>query len=353
MFPGVGLAAFHTDVLESAKDTAVYFRSSPFGAKGHMHANQNAFNLSRRGEPIFYSTGYYTTFADAHSLSSNRHSRAHNTILVNGGGQAFGHEGYGWIKRYAHGHEISYVCGDATMAYQMPVDKQFLGLLAAAGIPASRETGFGDAKLKQFERHLLLVRPDIVIIYDVLEAAEDSDWTLLLHSMRAPQLAEDGQVFLETDKNRVRTQVQGSGQLVSALTDKFHVAPVDTLKKYGAMPDQYHLSFAAAEKSARVRFLTVVQLGDAGAELPDVVAGGRGVLNVGGVRIAAELDVSKPAALRVETDASSLLVNAWPAMVRDHATPLSAGTATLLVETRGNTPSLTVAPNRAPAFGAR
>jgi hypothetical protein len=100
VFRGVGLAALHTDVLDSSRDTAVYFRSSPFGAKGHMHANQNAFNLSRRGEPLFYSTGYYTSFGDAHSMSSYRHTRAHNTILVNGCGQAFGHEGYGWIKRH-------------------------------------------------------------------------------------------------------------------------------------------------------------------------------------------------------------------------------------------------------------
>ena len=76
MFAGVGLAALHTDVLNSARDTAVYFRSSPFGAKGHMHANQNAFNLSRRGEPLFYSSGYYTSFGDPHSLSSYRHTRA-------------------------------------------------------------------------------------------------------------------------------------------------------------------------------------------------------------------------------------------------------------------------------------
>jgi hypothetical protein len=87
LFPGVGLAALHTDVLNSSRDTAVYFRSSPFGAKGHMHANQNAFNLSRRGEPLFYSTGYYTSFADAHSMSSYRHTLAHNTILVNGRGR--------------------------------------------------------------------------------------------------------------------------------------------------------------------------------------------------------------------------------------------------------------------------
>ena len=350
MFPGVGLAAFHTDVLASAQDTAVYFRSSPFGAKGHMHANQNAFNLSRRGEPVFYSTGYYTTFADAHSLSSYRHTRAHNAILVNGCGQAFGHEGYGWIKRYASGREISYVCGDATRAYQMPVDRQFLGLLADAGIPANRENGFGDAQLRLFERHLLLVRPDLVVVYDVLEASEDSDWTILLHAMRPPLLAPDGELSLDTGTNRARVRVVGSGPLRPGLTDRFHVTPVDSLQKYSAMPAQYHLSYASAGKSRRMRFLTVIQLGDSGAELPRLDAGAGGAITVGDVRIAAELDDAKPAALAVESGTSSLFVNSWPSQVRGEAVPPADGRTTLLLEGGRTVPTITVAPNRPPVF---
>ena len=262
MFAGVGLAALHTDVLNSARDTAVYFRSSPFGAKGHMHANQNAFNLSRRGEPLFYSSGYYTSFGDPHSLSSYRHTRAHNAILVNGCGQAFGHEGYGWIKRFAHGQEISYVCGDATMAYRPTVDKQFLDMLAKSGIAPTPENGFGDARLKLFKRHLILIRPDTLVVYDVLESEVASDWTLLLHTMKPPTLDPSGRLSLDTNKNAAVGFVTGSGVLKAALSDQFHTKPEDTLKKYSATPNQYHVNFQSVEKSQTMRFLTVIQMAD-------------------------------------------------------------------------------------------
>ena len=312
MFAGVGLAALHTDVLNSARDTAVYFRSSPFGAKGHMHANQNAFNLSRRGEPLFYSSGYYTSFGDPHSLSSYRHTRAHNAILVNGCGQAFGHEGYGWIKRFAHGQEISYVCGDATMAYRPTVDKQFLDMLAKSRIAPTPENGFGDARLKLFERHLILIRPDTLVVYDVLESEVASDWTLLLHTMKPPTLDPSGRLSLDTNKNAAVGFVTGSGALKAALSDQFHTKPEDTLKKYSATPNQYHVNYQSVEKSQAMRFLTVIQMADSGAPALPVVAEGSGTFTVGPIRIHAELDTGKPARLSAEARSSSLFINSWP-----------------------------------------
>jgi hypothetical protein len=215
VFYGTGEAAMHTDVLNSGDNTAVYFRSSPFGAKGHMHANQNCFNISRKGEPLFYSSGYYTTFADPHSLTSYRHTRAHNGILVNGFGQSFGHEGYGWIKRFINGAQLSYVCGDATMAYRPMVDEQFLELNSKNNIQQTPEFGFGDAKLKLFERHMIFVHPATLIVYDVLESEEPAEWSFLLHSMKKPELDDHGILMLNTGMNYAEVRVMGSGALAS------------------------------------------------------------------------------------------------------------------------------------------
>ena len=89
---------------------------------------------------------------------------------MNGCGQAFGHEGYGWIKRHLHGRLLSYVCGDASRAYRPVTDGQFKDLLEKNGIPQNTASGFGDSGLKKYERHLVFVRPDIVVVYDVLQA---------------------------------------------------------------------------------------------------------------------------------------------------------------------------------------
>ncbi len=349
VFRGVGLAALHTDVLDSSRDTAVYFRSSPFGAKGHMHANQNAFNLSRRGEPLFYSTGYYTSFGDAHAMSSYRHTRAHNAILVNGCGQAFGHEGYGWIKRDLDTGPISYVCGDATTAYRQTVDRQFLDMLKESGIAPTRENGHGDGQLRLFERHLLLIRPDTVVVYDVLEAAASSDWSLLLHAMVKPELRGPGEIRLTNGRSVVDGVVVGSQPLKDGLTDQFWSPPVDSRKKYKEMPNQYHLSFTTEGSSTAMRFLTVLSMADRDATPEPVVRGvDRGEFSVGGIIIQAELDRAKPARLAVQTASAALHVNEWPGEVFGRKTDPSDGESSLLVENCSGEVSFHLSNNQSP-----
>lgn len=312
VFYGVGLAAMHTDLFNPANNTAVYFRSSPFGAKGHMHANQNCFNISRKGERIFYSTGYYTTFADPHSLTSYRHTRAHNGILIDGCGQAFGHEGYGWIKRFIDGDELSYVCGDATMAYRPTVDKQFLELNSKNGIGNTPEYGFGDGELKLFERHLVFLKPGIVVIYDILESGKPRTWSWLLHSMKEPVLQTSGQLDLHTGKTDARCTVVGTVSLKHELTDKFYSPAIDYKKKYRATPDQYHINYTTTDKIGSMRYLAVLQLGDKGVQFPEIEQTATGEYRIGEYLIKAALDTSKPAFLEVRGQNSTIYVNTGP-----------------------------------------
>ena len=307
VFVGVGAAAMHTDVLHPAENTAVFFRSSPFGAKGHMHANQNSFNISRKGERLFYPTGYYTSFADPHSLTSYRHTRAHNTILVNGCGQAFGHEGYGWIKRHLHGRLLSYVCGDASRAYRPVTDGQFKDLLEKNGIAQDSASGFGDSGLKKYERHLVFVRPDIVVVYDVLQAENPSVWTMLLHTVEKSSLADSLALQLNTERSVARADVFGSVPLRAELTDKFFSPAVDFKKKYkNGTPLQYHASFSNAAKVRNMRFLTVIRMSDKGSDLCPLVCTGKGKWTVGNVSIEAQLDAGKLVMLKVECGTSRL-----------------------------------------------
>ncbi|WP_320969380.1 DUF4962 domain-containing protein [Bacteroides nordii] len=310
VFYGVGLGALHTTVLNPATDATVFFRSSPFGAKGHMHANQNSFNISRKGERLFYSTGYYTSFSDPHALSSYRHTRAHNTILVNGCGQAFGHEGYGCIKRHIEGESLSYICGDATPAYHPTVDKQFIGMCSENGIEQTAEHGFADAKLKKFERHLTFVRPDIVIIYDVLESENPSDWSFLLHTVQPSILSAQGELSLATKRSQARANVYGSSELKSEWTDQFHSPAIDFKKKYkNGVPLQYHATYTNRQKTDKMRFLAIIRLSDEGVEPLTVESKGKNQWKVGNVDIEAEMDNSKPARAVIKYKGNTLSIN--------------------------------------------
>ena len=303
-----GMAAMHSDIYNVPEGTSVYFRSSPFGAKGHMHANQNCFNIARRAERIFYSTGYYTSFADPHSMTSYRHTRASNTILVNGCGQAFGHEGYGFVKRWLSNDDMTYICGDATAAYKPTTDKQFLSMNAGAGVKETKEFGVGDAKLKLFERHLVYLRPDVVVVYDVLESEQDCDWTFLLHTMKnqVPAIDDSGTLRVNTSKNTACVNVFGSMPVKSSWTDKFFSPAIDFLEKYGENPDQHHISYTSDGKSKAMRFLAVIQLADNGEVLSAAVPDKSGKIVLGDIQIDAEMDVAKPAGMKVKTGNSVL-----------------------------------------------
>ena len=319
VFYSTGLAAMHTDIKNVDKGTSVYFRSSPFGAKGHMHANQNSFNIARKGERIFYSSGYYTSFADPHSMTSYRNTRASNTILVNDCGQAFGHEGYGFIKRFLAGKEITYVCGDATAAYKPTTDKQFLTMNAENGIKETQAYGVGDSKLKLFERHLAFIRPNLIVIYDVLESEQDCNWTFLLHTMKdqQPTIEKSGTLRVVTPLNTACVNVFGSSFIQPFCTNQFFSPAIDFKKKYKEVPNQYHISYKTAKKSKRMRYLAILQLGENGDKLTPIHPNHKGEIRLGDITISAEMSPTKPAKMNIKTTKTSLDVQPTKTILKD------------------------------------
>jgi hypothetical protein len=87
----------------------------------------------------------------------------HNGILVDGKGQLFGPDDYGWIARFLGGTTLCYTVGDATMAYGRDGTKDATGL-------------------RRFKRHMLFLYPDIVVIYDELKAGHPVTWDWIIHS---------------------------------------------------------------------------------------------------------------------------------------------------------------------------
>ena len=156
VFPNTGWALLHTD-LTGKEDVFLAFKSSPYGSISHSHADQNSFVLSRGNRRLLTDSGYYAGYGTPHHLGFYKHSKAHNTILVDGRGQMINEsKAAGRITRFAHTGEIDYVCGDAQAAY---------GLL-----------------LRRFDRHVVFLRPNVFIILDDIEAEEPARIDWLLHA---------------------------------------------------------------------------------------------------------------------------------------------------------------------------
>lgn len=319
-FGDVGLVVMHTDITKAANNMMLNFRAGPYGSEGHTHPAQNAFTLAYGGEQLFWRTGYYNG-GGLHNVYSYKCSRAHNTIMADGLVQSFHQSAYAWIARFATGEKLSYTLGDASHAYvpthhyfsipyrpDLQAGKVEMRRNWKEAIPAN---GFGDAGVTRFRRHMVMLRPHHVLIYDELEAKKPITWTFQLHSqVEMQRLGESwfktaNKHALGTAKLFCATPVKG------AITDQFKGIPVDEEnKRNGQNPPNWHATITTQDRLPATRFLTVLEVtpGKGLSAVPvDLTSQGKGrsQIRVGDYVVTAELDPSKPSFLEVHDNAGT------------------------------------------------
>ena len=328
-FQDTGLIMARTTGCEGSNTLRVAFRSSPYGSFNHMHSCQNAFNLFYGGERLFANSGYYVAMADEHAKNWYRDTRGHNTIRLDGQSQTRSPEGYGWIPRYIDGDRVTYWAGDASNAY-------------------------GDAGLTRYRRHIALLDPNIVVIYDDLEADHAAEWTWQLHAHLKLTYNRRQQTFKTSN-------AQGPGTLVFASSSAFDVVVGDAFdppavnwggKTYRgeaveAFPKRWHGS-VVTRPIPSVRFLSIVT---AGARQPAVRHLKDGSRRVGRWKIEAEMDADQPTRLLITSTQAdtALAVNIPETSFRGRT--LRARNAAVLVEGTSTKRSVDQLPAAAKALG--
>lgn len=278
------------------------FRSSPFGSGSHTHSNQNAFNIHYNGIPVYRSAGYYLNFGDAHNLMSYRHTRAHNTILVDGIGQPYTTRAYGQITRMLEGENIIYALGDASNAYcgisEYPM---WAENFSRAGIAQTPENGFGETPLTKFFRHVIILDKDIVVLYDEMEAEKKVRWDWLLHSPVRFDIRDNTLItHHETGGFKATARLGCSQSCTYSQTNDFIEPPVERLAIRGERLNNYWHLKATFQPSKSNRILTVITIEPDGKEKYTVTGNlHSGNIQVGGWHISAELNVSKPASIMI------------------------------------------------------
>ena len=248
-FRDVGVVAMHTDLAHTENDLMVAMRSSPYGSYGHMLADQNTFNILYGGNRLFYHSGYKISMQDPHRLEWYKHTKSHNGILVNGQGQPYSVEAFGWLPRFLQGDRLAYAAGDASHAYE------------------SDETG-EDVGVRKFRRHLLLLKPDIIVIYDELEAEQAAGWSWVVHSPQSIRL-DTAQSLLSAQLPAAFGQVKlwGSVPLEWQITNKFEVPAINWREQKNAEGElkgyedtDWHVTATTRTKTQQMRFLAVFQV---------------------------------------------------------------------------------------------
>ena len=295
-YKDIGEVVIHSDLEYIEDNISLSFRSSTFGSGSHTLADQNSFNILYGGKEVYYHSGYYLNFSDAHNLMSYRHTRAHNTILIDGIGQPFSTKGYGMIMRAGSGNNISYCLGDASNAYNgISDDELWINAFEKAGISQTPEFGFGCTPLTKYRRQMLMLHPNIILIYDELEASSSVKWEWLLHSKSKFNI--EGSTFSSRTEN--------GGTAVAYMfcehsvnitqTDKF-IVPPSTISG-SDYPNQWHLT-AIVEGKPECRFLTIVQILDSGKSALNVIYN-NGCIECGQWKIDVNLSCDKPEKLLI------------------------------------------------------
>lgn len=306
-FKDCGEMIANSNLKDYKHNISLSFRSSPFGSGSHTHSNQNAFNLHYGGKAIYHAVGHYMNFSDKHNLLSYRHTRAHNTMLIDGIGQPFTTRAYGNIVRMFNGEHISYALGDASNAYcgisEYPMWKENF---AKQSLEQSRENGFGETPLKKYLRHIFLLHPNIVVIYDELEAEKEVRWDWLLHSPVKFDIDEKNAILTTRDEegNFVSTaQLFCEQKSKITQTDEYLAAPNEKNAVRGENFTKPWSLTASFESSKKNRILTVIQVEANGCKKLEISRSGN-QLQCGNWTIQAELDSKRPASLYVHDNKS-------------------------------------------------
>lgn len=220
-FRDIGIVNMHTDLLNPKNDLHVALRSSPYGTFGHNLASHNAINVIYQGDYLFVPFGHRHG-GEKNSVACYRHSRGHNTVLLDGKGQPLSPEAYGWIPRHLEGNKIIYACGDASNAYDAaPFDRE-TGAFTSAGLKVDDHISRGD--MERFRRHTLLLGNSLVLVYDELEAKKPVRWDWMLHCRRTLKVHEN---VLTVENVNAEVTVIGTTPMTVQIKDRPMFMPIN------------------------------------------------------------------------------------------------------------------------------
>ncbi len=171
VFQGIGVAVLNTTLLNSAENVQVRFKSSPMGRQSHGHDPHNSFTLNAYGDALLVNCVYRDWHGSPFHTRWCWSTQAHNALLVNGEGQKpHSPDPLGRIVAWDFQKGADYVAGDATEAYE--------------------------GKLRRFVRHIVFVKPHVVVIVDEVEATKPSTFQWMLHALSEFTVDESKQTLL-------------------------------------------------------------------------------------------------------------------------------------------------------------
>ena len=281
LFRGTGQAALNTTLLSADDDVQVIFKSSPMGTRSHGNAGNNSFVLWAYGQRLLIRTGHYYLYGGPHHRDWVWSTRSLNNVTVDGQGQVKrSHTAKGEITAFKTTPSIDVVVGEAADAYRV------------------REDGKERRLLDRFTRAILFVKPELVIVFDRLQAPRPSSFEYWLHAVN--EFSVDGQRKIETRAGDVACAIDilAPQGLTFSQTDQYDPNPWPQIKTR-----EWHLTAATPSKSDACQFVALYRPHRVDQPVP---RGARLKPIDGGYLLTAELSDGKILALLPTDDSARL-----------------------------------------------
>jgi hypothetical protein len=228
-FPSIGWAAMHSS-LSDPNRLSIFFKSSPYGSYNHSHADQNSFVVNHRGRRLAIASGYYDDYGTKHWHEWYKQTRSTNAITFDGGqGQGESDKAFaGEIVRFESGDGFDYAIGHAEKAY--------------------------GGKLTKAERTIVYLRPDTIVVHDLVASATPRTWEWNIHALNRMTQASNTKVTIRNSPAQMCVELVSGPEVVFTQTDQFTARP-----STGA--NQWHGTFASTVKSPAAEFIAVMRVG--------------------------------------------------------------------------------------------
>jgi hypothetical protein len=272
LFRGAGWVTLHTDLLHGSEDVEIAFRSARLGNISHSHSDQNAIVLGAYGSPLLVNTGIRPWYGSPFCEQWYWTTKAHNALEIDGKGQPKTGLAKGDVIVFQPGSAYDYVVGDAT-------------------------SGYGD-QVERYRRHLVFLKPDVLVMLDEVRAKKPVPLKLWLHG-RAPFDIDGagGRIALAFENAALGGYLFAPGGLKIEQTDKYTIPP-----ETGKTQPEWHLSAETSRPQPVTYILSVLGVSRAGGTVPirgvsDASADGRieARFEHAGKTVRISFDTAKPA----------------------------------------------------------
>ena len=249
LFRGTGQAYLNSTILDAGEDVQVVFKSSPFGTQSHGYEANNSFLLWAYGQRLLIRSGYRDIYGSEHHRNWMWSTRSVNNITVDGRGQLpHSAASQGRIVAFQTTPAIDAVVGEAGEAYRTGADLEKGRLL------------------DRFTRAILFVKPELVIVFDRLEARQESTYEYWLHALNRFDAEDQRNILVRSDDVVCPISLLAPEGLTLRQTDQYDPNPRPRIKLR-----EWHLTATTPKPAKNVQFVALMRPHRNGETLPNEV----------------------------------------------------------------------------------